>query len=101
MKTNQKTLAATPVLLAVLAGAGAGVLTGMLAAPIAGAVLRQNLQGIAHKYTMLASEQRQQLNHHLAQRATTLGLAYKDLARNCQDYLMQWGLLPKNPRLPY
>lgn len=101
MKTNPKNPAATLVLLAALAGAGAGVLAGMLAAPIAGAALRQNLRGLAHKYVLLASEQRQQLDHHLAQRARTLGLAYKDLARNCQSYLTHWGLLPKNPRLPY
>ena len=101
MKTNHKIPSATPVLLAALAGAGAGVLAGMLAAPIAGAALRHNLRGLAHKYVLLATEQRQQLDHHLAQRASTLGLAYKNLSRNCQGYLMEWGLLPPNPRLPY
>ena len=101
MKTNQKNTPGMPVLLAALAGAGAGVVAGMLLAPIAGAGLRQNLHGMVHKYVRLASEQQQQLNHHLAQRARTLGLAYKDLSRNCQGYLMQWDLLPKNRRLPY
>ena len=101
MKNNQKNTSAAPVLYAALAGAGAGILAGVLVAPIAGAALRQNLHGTAHKYTLLANEQQQQLSHHLAQRARTLGLAYKDLSRNCQGYLMQWGLVPKNARLPY
>ena len=61
-------------MLATLAGAGAGILAGVLLAPAAGAALRQNLRGMAHKYALLTSEQRQQLKHRLAQRAATLGL---------------------------
>ena len=101
MTTVEKTTSATPVLLAALAGAGAGFVAGMLAAPIAGAALRHNLHGMAHKYALLGREQRQQLRHHLAQRTRTLCRAWKNLARNGQGYLMQWGLLPQNPRLPY
>jgi gas vesicle protein len=101
MKTDERNTPAAPVLLAMLAGAGAGMLAGVLLAPMAGPALRQNIHGMAHKYALLASEQQQQLNHHLALRAGKLGVAYKDLACNCQGQLMRWGLLTPPARLPY
>lgn len=101
MKTDEQNISAAPVLFAALAGAGAGMLAGVLLAPMAGPALRQSLQGMAHKYALLASEQQQQLNHQIAQRASKLGLAYKYLARNYQGQLMRWGLLAPPARLPY
>ncbi|WP_223650581.1 hypothetical protein [Hymenobacter psoromatis] len=89
------------VLLAVLAGVGAGVLGGILLAPTAGAATRQSLKGLAHKYAGLASEQRQEAGHHLAERATRLRFATKDLVSDCRGYLQQWGLLPAAPDRPY
>ena len=101
MKTTARNTSATPVVLAALAGAGAGILTGVLLAPIAGPALRQNLQKLGHKYSLLAGEQQQQLRHHLAQRASKLGVVYKDLSRNYQGYLLRWGLVAPPARLPY
>ncbi|MFD1469488.1 YtxH domain-containing protein [Hymenobacter caeli] len=89
------------VLLAALAGVGAGVLGGVLLAPTGGAATRQNLKDLAHKYVGLASEQQQEASHHLAERATRLGCAYKDLKSSCLGYLQRWGLLPEAPRRPY
>ena len=84
-----------PVLLAVLAGAATSALAGVLLAPLAGATLRQNLGQMAHKYTLLASEQRQESTYHLARRAAALEVACKNLARNGR------GLLPPLVRYPY
>lgn len=101
MNKNHATHSYTPVLLAVLAGAGAGALAGVLLAPLAGATLRQNLGQMAHRYTLLASEQRQESTHHLARRAAALEVAYKDLVRNGHGLLLRWGLLPPLARQPY
>jgi gas vesicle protein len=101
MKTSATTTPAAPVLLAVLAGAGAGLLAGVLLAPATGASLRQSLRSMGHKYALLTSEQQQELNHHLAQRATAFGKRYRHLTLNLQAHLQQWGLLRADPRRPY
>jgi|GEM_PF-3425756 len=85
------------LLLAALAGVGAGVLGGVLLVP----ATRQNLRGLVHKYAGLASEQQQQASHHLAKRAAVVGSTYENLKDNCLNYLQQWGLLPKKPDRPY
>ncbi|AMR25571.1 hypothetical protein A0257_23065 (plasmid) [Hymenobacter psoromatis] len=101
MEITKKDTQTGHVLLAVLAGLGAGVLGGVLLAPTAGAAMRQNLRGLAHKYVGLASEQQQEVSHHLDERATKLKFASKNLINNCLGHLQQWGLLPKAPRGPY
>ncbi|MDJ0367785.1 hypothetical protein QMK33_21780 [Hymenobacter sp. H14-R3] len=101
METFKKNTQAGHVVLAALAGAGAGVLGGVLLAPTTGAATRQNLKGMAQKYAGLASEQQQEATHHLAERATRLGVACKNLVNNGLGHLQQWGLLPETSSRPY
>ncbi len=101
MEITKRNPQAGHVWLAALAGVGAGMLGGVLLAPTGGAATRQNLKGLAHKYAGLASAQQQQASHHLAERATRLGLAYKSLKSDGRGHLQQWGLLPEDPCRPY
>jgi hypothetical protein len=97
MEITSKTFRTGHVVLAALAGIGAGVLGGLLLVP----ATRQNLRGLAHKYAGLASEQQQEASHLLTQQAAVVGLAYKNLKDNGLNYLQQWGLLPQKPDRPY
>ncbi|WBA40363.1 YtxH domain-containing protein [Hymenobacter canadensis] len=101
MENTQRTHQPHPVLLAALVGAGAGMLAGVLLAPGSGTALRQNVQKSAHKYALLASEQEQEVHHHLMQHAHKLERAYKNLISSCHDHLQLWGLLTQDPRRPY
>ncbi|OGX81912.1 YtxH domain-containing protein [Hymenobacter coccineus] len=101
MEITKKNTQIGHVLLAALAGVGAGVLGGVLLAPTAGAATRQSLKDLTHKYGRLASEQRQEADHHLAQRATKLRGASRGLANDCLSHFQQWGLLPEVTSRPY
>jgi len=66
------------ILLAALAGAGAGIIAGMLLAPDKGSATRENWKGVATKYSGQLSEQASKLS-------TDLEAKYKEYSGKLED----------------